>query len=66
MRGLALNDDVGEGVLHVNVQAAACDATGDDAVAEHAACRLYQQDWGIPVRLVDGAASDLTLDLRGT
>jgi hypothetical protein len=53
-------------VLHVSVQAAACDATGDDAVAEHAACHLYQQDWGIPVRLVDGAPSELTLDLRGT
>jgi thiol-disulfide isomerase/thioredoxin len=65
-RELALNADAGEGVLHVSVQAAACDATGDDAVAEHAACHLYQQDWGIPVRLVDGAPSELTLDLRGT
>ena len=65
-RNWAVNADVGDGVLHVSVQAAACDATGDDAVAEHAACHLYQQDWGIPVRLVDGAPSDLTLDLRGT
>jgi hypothetical protein len=57
------------GVLHVSVQAAACDATSDDPsadLAEHAACHLYQQDWGIPVRLVDGAPSELTLDLRGT
>jgi hypothetical protein len=56
-------------VLHVSVQAAACDATGEDAsavLAEHAACHLYQQDWGIPVRLVEGAPRELTLDLRGT
>jgi hypothetical protein len=64
-RDLRLSPDVGEGVLHVSVQAAACDATGDDALAEHAACHLYQQDWGIPVRLVAGAPDRLTLDLRG-
>nr|WP_281373317.1 NHL domain-containing thioredoxin family protein [Kineococcus aurantiacus] len=54
------------GVLHVSVQAAACDGdpeTGE--VPEFAACHLYQQDWGIPVRLVDGAAAELPLDLRG-
>jgi hypothetical protein len=66
VRELTLRGDAPAGVLHVSVQAAACDATGDDAVAEHAACHLYQQDWGIPVRLVDGAPSELTLDLRGT
>jgi thiol-disulfide isomerase/thioredoxin len=68
-RELTLSPDVGEGVLHVSVQAAACDATGEDAsavLAEHAACHLYQQDWGIPVRLVEGAPGELTLDLRGT
>jgi thiol-disulfide isomerase/thioredoxin len=64
-RDVQLSPDVGEGVLHVSVQAAACDATGDDALAEHAACHLYQQDWGIPVRLVAGAPDRLTLDLRG-
>ncbi|NIZ93746.1 NHL domain-containing thioredoxin family protein [Kineococcus rubinsiae] len=55
-----------EGVLHVSVQAAACDGdpeTGE--VPEFAACHLYQQDWGIPVRLVAGAGDDLVLELRG-
>ena len=54
------------GVLHVSVQAASCDGdpeTGE--VPEHAACHLYQQDWGIPV-LLDAAGSDrCDLDLRG-
>ncbi|MFP5336504.1 MAG: NHL domain-containing thioredoxin family protein [Actinomycetes bacterium] len=65
-RELHLDPEVGEGVLHVSVQAAACD--GDPVsgeVPEHAACHLYQQDWGIPVRLVDGADDELVLDLRG-
>jgi thiol-disulfide isomerase/thioredoxin len=66
-RELVLADGVGEGVLHVSVRAASCDGdpvTG--AVPEHAACHVYQQDWGVPVRLVAGAATELALDLRST
>jgi hypothetical protein len=66
VREVDLDPSVGDGVLHVSVQAASCDGdpvTG--AVPEHAACHLYQQDWGIPVVLTEGAASRLTLDLRG-
>ena len=65
-RDLELDGSVREGVLHVSVQAAACDGdpeTGE--VPEFAACHLYQQDWGIPVRLVNGADDELVLDLRG-
>jgi len=53
------------GVLHVSVQAAACDAdpaTGE--VPEHAACHLYQQDWGIPVTISADGSPDLVLPLR--
>ena len=67
VRDLVLDPDVGDGVLHVSVQAASCDGdpvTGE--VPEHAACHLYQQDWGIPVVLTAGAPASLTLDLRGT
>jgi hypothetical protein len=53
-------DAPAEGVLQVSVAAAAC----DDADGVFAACHLYQQDWGIPVRLVDGAPDELVLDLR--
>ena len=55
-----------DGVLHVSVQAAACDGnpvTGK--VPEHAACHLYQQDWGIPLRVTPDGAAELVLDLRG-
>jgi len=65
-RDLVFDPAVGDGVLHVSVQAAACDGdpeTGE--VPEHAACHLYQQDWGIPVVLTEGAAARLDLDLRG-
>ena len=65
-RMLDLDPSVGDGVLHISVQAASCDGdpvTGE--VPEHAACHLYQQDWGIPVVLVDDAPVELTLDLRG-
>ncbi len=48
------------GVLHVAASAASCDID-----AEHAACHVTQQDWGIPVRLVPGAPTTLTLVLNG-
>jgi hypothetical protein len=58
-RTLKLNPEITEGVLHVSAKAASCDD------AEFPACHLHQQDWGIPIRLVDGAAARLPLILRG-
>jgi sugar lactone lactonase YvrE len=49
-----------EGVLHVAATAALCDEG-----VEHPACHITQQDWGIPVRLADGAPDGLDLVLRG-
>ena len=49
-----------EGVLHVAASAASCDVD-----AEHAACHVTQQDWGIPVRLVAGGETRVTLVLNG-
>jgi DNA-binding beta-propeller fold protein YncE len=66
-RTLVLDPAAGDGVLHISVQAASCDGdpvTGE--VPDHAACHLYQQDWGLPVVLVEGATDRLDLDLRGT
>lgn len=62
IRELDLDPAVGEGVLHVTAQAAACD---DAPSVEYPACHLAQQDWGVPVRLVDGAPSVLRLPLLG-
>ena len=65
-RTLVLRDGIGSGTLHISVQAAACDGdpvTGE--VPEHAACHLFQQDWGIPVVIDPDAPARLALDLRG-
>jgi thiol-disulfide isomerase/thioredoxin len=65
-RALTLAPGIPEGTLHVSVQAAACDGDPDTGeVPEHAACHLFQQDWGIPVRIDDSADATMVLDLRG-
>jgi thiol-disulfide isomerase/thioredoxin len=61
-RVLRLDPSVTEGVLHVTAHAASCDA---DPAIEYPACHLNAQDWGVPVRLVEGAPSTLTLPLHG-
>ncbi|MFJ6905508.1 thioredoxin-like domain-containing protein [Streptomyces griseoluteus] len=61
-RELELDPAVGEGVLHVSAMAASCD---DDPANEYPACHVHQQDWGVPVRLVAGAADRLPLVLAG-
>jgi len=64
-RTLQLNPDVPEGVLHITARAAACDGEEGQEIPDHAACHLYQQDWGIPVLQQDGGEDHLDLDLRG-
>lgn len=66
-RTLELSPDVPEGVLHITARAAACDGpeTEDGEIPDHAACHLYQQDWGIPVVLQADGDTELVLDLRG-
>ncbi|AJT42050.1 NHL domain-containing thioredoxin family protein [Psychromicrobium lacuslunae] len=66
-RILDLNSEVPEGILHITARAAACDGPedADGEIPDHAACHLYQQDWGIPVKLVAGGDAGLQLDLRG-
>ncbi|MFD5275919.1 NHL domain-containing thioredoxin family protein [Pseudarthrobacter sp. NPDC058362] len=67
LRTLELSADVPEGVLHITARAAACDGpeTEDGEIPDHAACHLYQQDWGIPVVLQGDGDTQLVLDLRG-
>ncbi|NDK32711.1 NHL domain-containing thioredoxin family protein [Nesterenkonia haasae] len=64
-RTLQLNPEITEGVLHITARAAACDGDPGEEIPMHAACHLYQQDWGIPVILDDAGDHELTLDLRG-
>ena len=61
-RELRLDPAVGAGVLHISAMAASCD---DDPAIEYPTCHVHQQDWGVPVRLVDGAADRLPLVLAG-
>jgi len=60
-RALVLDPRVGEGVLHVAARAATCDI----ADGEGAACRLHQQDWGIPVTVSESGEAELVLPLGG-
>jgi thiol-disulfide isomerase/thioredoxin len=60
-RELVIDPVVGEGVLHVAARAASCDEGG----GEGAACRMHQQDWGVPIVVREGAAVVLTLPLAG-
>ncbi|WP_333778177.1 NHL domain-containing thioredoxin family protein [Streptomyces sp. IBSBF 3136] len=62
-RELELDPAVAEGVLHVSAMAASCD---DDPANEYPACHVHRQDWGVPVRLVEGGTDRLPLVLAGT
>ena len=64
-REIVLSDSVDGGVLHITARAAACDGEPGGEIPDHAACHMYQQDWGIPVVVQDGGESALVLDLRG-
>jgi thiol-disulfide isomerase/thioredoxin len=64
-RELVLSPDAGDGVLHITARAASCDGEPGGEIPDHAACHLYQQDWGIPVSVAPDGDTTLTLDLRG-
>ena len=72
-RTLQINPEIPEGVLHITARAASCDGEPGQPIPDHAACHLYQQDWGIPVAvhpegaLAEGVTPEtrLDLDLRG-
>jgi thiol-disulfide isomerase/thioredoxin/sugar lactone lactonase YvrE len=53
------------GVLHVSVRAASCDDPDTPGAAEFPACHVHQQDWGVPVVVVQGGAGRLALVLAG-
>lgn len=61
-RSIVVSGELDGGVLHVSATAASCD---DADATEFPACHVHQQDWGVPVRLVDGAPAELTLHLAG-
>jgi hypothetical protein len=62
-RRLVIDERVGDGVLHVAVQAASCD---DSAEVEFPACHMHRQDWGVPVRVGAKGSDRLELVLSGS
>lgn len=60
-RQLVISGDVTSGVLQVTAQSATCDAD-----AEHAACHLTRQDWGVPIEVTPAGETRLALILRAT
>ncbi|MGY4767571.1 NHL domain-containing thioredoxin family protein [Kribbella sp. CWNU-51] len=61
-RRLVIDERVGDGVLHVAVQAASCD---DSAEVEFPACHMHRQDWGVPIRVTADGPDRLELVLSG-
>ncbi|MER7575611.1 NHL domain-containing thioredoxin family protein [Streptomyces sp. NPDC126514] len=61
-RTLHLDPGIEEGVLHISATAASCD---DDPANPYPACHVHRQEWGVPVRLVEGGADRLPLVLAG-
>src|SRR5690606_25914024 len=59
-RTITLDPAYTEGVLHVSARAASCDA---DPAIEFPACHMHQQDWGVPIRVVEGGPDRLDLSL---
>lgn len=59
-RTVTLDPAYTEGVLHVSARAASCDA---DPAVEFPACHMHQQDWGVPIRVVEGGPDHLDLSL---
>ena len=59
-RTLELDPAYTEGVLHVSARAASCDA---DPAIEFPACHMHQQDWGVPITVVEGGPDHLDLSL---
>ncbi len=57
-RVLEFAGTAGVGVLQVVAQVTTCDVE-----AEHAACHLARQDWGVPVRIAPDGATELRLAL---
>jgi thiol-disulfide isomerase/thioredoxin len=59
-RTIVISATVDRGVLQVVARAATC-----DEAAEHAACHLTRQDWGVPIVVTKDGARRLPLVLRG-
>lgn len=60
-RRVEINPDIPGGVLHVSARGASCDIPSDEQ--PFPACRIHQQDWGIPVRITTTGETAVVLPL---
>jgi len=61
-RVIRVDPQVGEGVLHIAARAASCDVATEEGAAYH----MHQQDWGVPIRVVEGGTRRLVLPLSAS
>lgn len=60
-RRVVINPDVADGVLHVSARGASCDVPSDEQ--PYPACRIHQQDWGVPVKITPNGETTVVLPL---
>jgi thiol-disulfide isomerase/thioredoxin len=63
VRTLVIDASTSSGVLHVAAKGASCDIPSEDQ--PYPACRIHQQDWGIPVEVSPEGDSTVVLPLSG-
>ncbi len=63
LRTLVINAEVPTGVLHIAAKGASCDIPSEDQ--PYPACRIHQQDWGIPIEVGAEGETSVVLPLSG-
>lgn len=63
VRTLVVDASAQSGVLHVAAKGASCDIPSEDQ--PYPACRIHQQDWGIPIEVSPDGDATVVLPLSG-
>jgi len=63
VRTLVVDASAQSGVLHVAAKGASCDIPSEDQ--PYPACRIHQQDWGIPIEISPDGDATVVLPLSG-
>lgn len=62
-RTIVIDGSHAQGVLHVAAKGASCDVPSDEQ--PYPACRIHQQDWGIPISITATGERHIVLPLSG-
>lgn len=63
VRTIVIDEHATSGVLHIAAKGASCDIPSADQ--PYPACRMHQQDWGIPIRVTANGERRIVLPLSG-